>query len=407
MNRIAITNHTGARNRGCEALVHSMSEGFRRYHPDLGVALHSCDPLYDQWRFGNSLKTLWGYPLLSPNHTRYKELNRLAYAMAALGERILPETIRDIEVGAQKNLKQADAIVAAGGDIFTSDYGNLRKHLAYPLMAGKKPVYLCSHSIGPFTPADRDYFRAAAKHIDLISVRERDSYDYLKTLDIQTRVEFTADVAFTLPHPAVEQSAVWLQRHYGINSQKPMVAISVSQGIIKYSGLDAEAYYQCFAGLCDALLAAGKQILLIAHVMEKNPANNDVIACDEVLERVRAPGLIQVLSGEPGAQAIKGAIGLCEALVGTRTHATIASISQGIPTVSVAYSRKAYGIMKDVYGDELCEKLTLPAEGLSTQALLDAFEMAIRTPIDAQRLDAIKERAERNFTLLDTLLEPT
>src|SRR3546814_10538981 len=57
------------------------------------------------------------------------------------------------------------------------------------------------------------------------------------------------------------------------------------------------------------------------------------------------------------ASDYKGIIGLCEALVGAHTHATIASMSQGLPTVSVAYSRKAWGIMRDYRSEEHTSEL--------------------------------------------------
>jgi colanic acid/amylovoran biosynthesis protein len=182
------------------------------------------------------------------------------------------------------------------------------------------------------------------------------------------------------------------------------VALSVSQGIIKYSGLDHDAYYSTFARLCDALIDAGKKVILIPHVMEKNPDNNDVIACDEVLKRMTHLTGVVVVSGEPSAVDFKGIIGCCECLIGTRTHATIAAMSQGVPTVSIAYSRKAHGIMKDVYGDELGAALTVEARDITPQILLSAYERAVASRIDSGRLAAIKDRAQLNFTVAKALL---
>lgn len=423
---LAITNHTGARNRGAEALVRCMANGFQNYlsqahepqtpglqesgypkraqAPASSISLYSSDPLYDRWRFQDLLTPFWGYPLLTPNHFSRPWVNQVAYASTRLVERALPRQLRGVPTRVQQDLRQASVVVAAGGDIFTSDYYNLRKHLAYPLMAKRQPVYLCSHSIGPFTPADTRYFCNAAEHIDLITVRERDSYDYLKALGIQTRVELTADVAFTLPTLPIEQTREWLLRRYGLTMDRPHVGVSISQGIIKYSGLKATEYYQCFADMCDALIDAGKGVLMIPHVMERHPDNNDVIACDEVMARMRAPHGVTMLSGEPSAVDFKSAIGICSALVGTRTHATIAAMSQGIPTVSIAYSRKAYGIMKSVYGEAHGEELTLPATDISANSLLDALDKAMQIPLDQAHIDSIKRLAMRNFTLLGDLL---
>ena len=37
--------------------------------------------------------------------------------------------------------------------------------------------------------------------------------------------------------------------------------------------------------------------------------------------------------------------------IGARTHATIAAFSMGVPTISIAYSVKAKGINRDLFGD--------------------------------------------------------
>ena len=52
---------------------------------------------------------------------------------------------------------------------------------------------------------------------------------------------------------------------------------------------------------------------------------------------------------DPGARLeIKGIIGLCDFFIGSRMHACIAALSQGIPTVGVAYSKKFGGVFESV-----------------------------------------------------------
>lgn len=408
--QLSITNHTGARNRGCEALVQSMLTGFAAQCDQLHTTLHSSDPLYDRWRFADhpKLRVLWGYPLLTPNHSAHPWVNRLAYTLARHGETLLPR-LRGISTQSLQTLRRADLVVASGGDIFTSDYANLRKHLAYPLNAprrGKRrALYLCSHSIGPFNAADRDAFLRIAEQIALITVREPLSYHYLThQLQLPTRVELTADVAFTLASAPPEPTRQQLQHHYGLNLEKPIIALSISQGIIHYSGLDPQHYYQTLAQFCDQQLEHGAQLLFIPHVIERNPNNNDQIACQQVIQRIRAPGPVRLIAGEPSASELKAIIGQCQLLVGARTHATIAAMSQGVPTVSLAYSRKASGIMQQVYGEQLGQALTLSAAQLSPQALQDAVEHSQAHPISPAHLAQLKQQAQRNFTLLNELL---
>src|SRR3546814_9681237 len=105
---------------------------------------------------------------------------------------------------------------------------------------------------------------------------------------------------------------------------------------------------------CGVRSAYGFSVILVPHVQERRARNNDVFACRAVLGSCHDPKANLLLSMTTlSASDYKGIIGLCEALVGARTHATIASMSQGLLTVYVAYSRKAWGIMRDYYGGQL------------------------------------------------------
>src|SRR3546814_1958706 len=72
-------------------------------------------------------------------------------------------------------------------------------------------------------------------------------------------------------------------------------------------------------------------------------------------------------------------------------------MSQGLPTVSVAYSRKAWGIMRDYYGEKLGQALTVDVADLDRERLREAFDKALgngRTPHLAEEM---KRRAMLNF----------
>src|SRR5690606_20488792 len=97
----------------------------------------------------------------------------------------------------------------------------------------------------------------------------------------------TADVAFTLPVLDKQLTRRVLNKKFNIAEDERFVALSVSQGIIRYSNLDNDRYYQIFAEFCDALVALGKRVILIPHVMERNPNNNDLVACNEVVSRMK------------------------------------------------------------------------------------------------------------------------
>jgi polysaccharide pyruvyl transferase WcaK-like protein len=50
------------------------------------------------------------------------------------------------------------------------------------------------------------------------------------------------------------------------------------------------------------------------------------------------------------AGQIKWVISRCGVFAGARTHSTIGAISSAVPTLSLAYSRKAWGLNEDLFG---------------------------------------------------------
>ena len=58
------------------------------------------------------------------------------------------------------------------------------------------------------------------------------------------------------------------------------------------------------------------------------------------------------LGDELSAAETKWVISRCAAFAGARTHSTIAAISSAVPTLSLAYSRKARGLNQDVFGSQ-------------------------------------------------------
>jgi colanic acid/amylovoran biosynthesis protein len=76
---------------------------------------------------------------------------------------------------------------------------------------------------------------------------------------------------------------------------------------------------------------------------------------------------VRILPNTLNASQLKQVISQLRFFIGARTHATIAALSSGVPTVSIAYSVKAKGINKDIFGNEdpVLETPKVSAETLS------------------------------------------
>ena len=400
MRKVAITNMTGARNRGCQALVDSILLGLEEAIPGAGVSvdLYSRDSDFDRDCFGDRVAAVRPYGRRASDDWAPNMQRNMFWLMNMLPRQMMLAP-------SMRHLGEADLIIATGGDVFTSDYGDFTTH-ARVLQVGP-PVALLGQTVGPFTPAAEEFFRNSTENLAFCTVRETESLEYLKDIIPDVPVAQTADVAFLLPatDPEASRYILEVEHHFPIHDRR-LIALSVSSGILTFcEGLDPDAYVREVAALVNAVNAEGFSVVLIPHVQERAPRNNDMIACRAVLNACADPAKNLLLSVPTlTASDYKGIIGLCEALVGARTHATIASLSQGIPTVSIAYSRKAWGIMRDYYGPTLGKALTLDVASLDRYQLKLALELALANGKTTGRAAEMKRRAASNFDLVRSFL---
>ena len=401
--RIAITNMTGARNRGSEALVQSLIAGLSGLAPALrfSVSLHTEDVNYDRDQFQGRLDRVVPHSKWPPRQLLRARLDRLAWCYFWLGRTpfnsLFPQAVRD--------LRSIDLILATGGDLFTSDYGYFDKDAR--ILTSGIPVALLAQTVGPFTSRDLPVFARLSRSIKLCTVRETESLEYLESEFPQLRPVLTADVAFLLPPIDRQEAAQILERDCRFDiSERRLMGLSVSASISSNrEGASRDDYMSKTVAFIDEMNKDGWSVVLIPHVQESVRRNNDLYTCFEVLGRLQRPAENVVVSRPLSASEFKGVIGLCEVLVGSRTHSTIASMSQGIPTVAVAYSRKAWGIMKDYYGAKLGRQLTIDVKDMTVDSLKAAVSAATANGRTLEQAAAMKRLAAKNFEIMGEYLQ--
>ncbi len=107
--------------------------------------------------------------------------------------------------------------------------------------------------------------------------------------------------------------------------------------------------------MTDVVTRTALGIILIPHVdsTDGGPANSDYLYMQTLLKRANLPAArISLAPRNLNAAQLKYLIGRCRYFIGARTHATIAALSSGVPTCSLAYSVKARGLNRDLFGDE-------------------------------------------------------
>ncbi|HEU5125771.1 MAG TPA: polysaccharide pyruvyl transferase family protein [Verrucomicrobiae bacterium] len=249
-----------------------------------------------------------------------------------------------------------------GGDSFSDIYG-LRRFVvgSLPVLSViwlRGRIALLPQTHGPFkSPFSKMLARHILRRATPIMSRDQQSPDTIRELlGRNSEILCAPDVAFVLPvrEPAVFRTEPPLPA----DANENLVGLNVNG--LMYSGGYTQKnmfglklnYPQFLVQLCDSLLKEpSRRLLLVPHTFA--PAGNvesDPEACAKVWQQLPAElqSRVHVLQGEFDQNEIKGVIGRCEFFIGSRMHACIAALSQGIPTVGVAYSKKFVGVFQSV-----------------------------------------------------------
>lgn len=262
----------------------------------------------------------------------------------------------------------------SGGDSFSDIYGLRRLVLgiltrSLPLIL-RKDFILFPQTYGPFQRSiSRVMARAILRRAKRIYSRDQAGLDYARSLlgrgTADPRLRFAPDVAFLLD--ARPPRAADLETLHRFCSAHPvLVGLNVS-GLLYYGGytdrnefgLKAD-YRAVIDGIVESLLKAPDvAMVLVPHVIPRGDflgsKENDLHACLDVRERLakKHPDRLFVVEGDYDQAQIKYVIGLCHFLIGTRMHSCIAALSQGIPAIGLAYSKKFRGVFETVGAEDL------------------------------------------------------
>lgn len=302
---------------------------------------------------------------LSPKAKRNEHL--VWIVVMALLYRLLP--IRSIRKKISDSTPWIKAAVEAefvgeirGGDSFSDIYG-LRRFISgtIPLLTViwvRGSAVLLPQTYGPFKGRlARVLARYVLRHSSTILSRDTDSMKVVEQLtNGRRKAAFCPDVAFVLEsitpaNPQIEPP---------LPQQKTGCLIGINVNGLVYNGGYTRAnmfglkldYRKYLADLLQTLLAdPDNRILLVPHTFAPDgSAESDPGASRELLNALPAElkSRVHIVTHPYNQNEIKGIVRLTDFFIGTRMHACIAAISQCIPTVAVAYSKKFAGVFDSV-----------------------------------------------------------
>lgn len=271
-----------------------------------------------------------------------------------------------------EQLLACDAVLdIAGGDSFASIYtpeGFAAQVAVKRLVLDMgKPLVLLPQTYGPFRDDSFEPVREIMRRSALVATRDVFGLDELRQLignSSDGRFLLCPDVAFTLRPMPVAEDAVPALRGDG-----PLIGLNVS-GLLwdgaAHFGLRSD-YRELTRSLVEwAMNKVGARLLLIPHVfrrgMHRPPDQSagaygdaDCALSQELAAeaRQRWGDRVAAVTQPLSAPQLKTIIGRCDFFIGARMHACIAGVSQAVPTITLAYSKKAAGVMGAVGAEDL------------------------------------------------------
>ena len=376
---VYLCGNSGIVNRGCEAIIRSTNKLLSKKYNSLYLATHA--PSQD-----NLMCKSLGINLLQyckPNIVQrviakgFKILGNYTYI-----ERIQQESIIS-------KLSDSDYCLNIGGDTYC--YGKPFAFMALNKLAkskGAKSVLWCCS-------IEEDVISGEIK-------RDLNRYDYIFaresiTVNNLLKKGIKADKVVKVCDPAFFLDAKETILPPVFNKGK-VVGINVSECVIR--GNDKTVYNAVLEFLKSLLHNTNLNICLIPHVysIDKNICDWPILfSLKQDLNSER----VDLVDKELSCEELKYIISKCEFVVASRTHASIAAYSSGVPTLVIGYSVKSKGIATDLFGTS--ENYVIPYNDIQTKEdLIKPFEYIVNNKINIiQRLNAFLP--EYKETLLNAI----
>jgi len=263
-----------------------------------------------------------------------------------------------------RTLAQADFI----GDIFAGDsfsdiYGLWRLIIgSIPSMIAlllKKNLVLLPQTYGPYKSiVAKTIARLVLVHSNCILSRDKESLEVVRKLIVKhigkKRVALCPDVAFVLESNF--HNKLNTQLSLDLRNDTSLIGFNIN-GLMYHGGYTRDNMFglRCNYKLFTQQLISRlmeethADVLLIPHNFSpRGDVESDYDSCDAVLQSVAMVhrDRVHITIGEYDQYEAKGIIASCHFFIGSRMHACIAALSQGIPTVGVAYSKKFRGVFE-------------------------------------------------------------
>jgi len=360
--RFMLYGISGVYNYGCEAILRGTAIVLKELWPKATIQYLSPRPDADAVGLEGSSIQIVPRRL----HGRYSPQNFLAKFCSIAGLSWSPFKEKT------DYLKDVDLVLSVGGDLYTLFQGgrHSRTLVQYGNMVMRRgiPLVIWGASIGPFeeVPAVKRVMQKHLRKATLITSREPESTEYLRSLGLGAITATCADPAFAVTSEGLAPRAASGPVRIAVNLSPLSTAHTFGVADPKDKAADYAATLAALSREFDA------EIVLVPHVVSPWNVNDDDLGFlqhvagqlpEDVAERV------VVLPGGLGFVGTKRELLGCSLVVSARMHCGVNALAAGVPTILLSYSQKAIGMAQYVYGDS---RWVLPLSDFTAEKLLPA-----------------------------------
>lgn len=338
MKNVLLVGIGGVYNYGCEAIIRGTVNILHAMDPNIKVSYASYNYKDDVKRLTDCNVTI----INRPKRKRWNIHNIIRKLLSFLQyEYIVP-------YDSLGWVQKYDTLFSIGGDMYTlNSDGDFNKSL--PLFCercaalGLKYV-LWGASVGKFekNPAALAFYKKHLLKVDLLVIREKISFEYLKSLCVQNPVILAPDPAyFVATEIRKEEKAV--KRVIGLN-------LSPLSALYEYNNIEIAIERQAQA-IIRLIEKMDVDIILLPHVISPDYYDNDLCYMRDIYEKLpqRYKIKVSLVDTDPSFIGLKYEIMKCDYVIAARMHCAVNALSMGVPSIFLAYSEKAKGMSEYIY----------------------------------------------------------
>ena len=315
----------GIPNKGAELMLVAVMEKIRCHFPEAEFTLQADNHYIQRAKYG-LYQTLWIEKLKSLNFTLFD---------------FIPKKIRN-KLGL-KTYNEIDVIIDASGFRYSKQWGLYATksftgdYISRWKRDGKKVIFL-PQAYGPFDVTFKEEIEKIVKYTDVLFARDEISKEHIENLlDQKVRIKQYPD--FTNLLTAIKPN----QNEFldDFPKENRVAVIPNCRMLDKIDSKGSKSYPNILKGIIIYLKENGYNPFFLVH-----EGKGDFDIAKKVKDNLDFN--ISILSNDDPVK-LKGIIGLCDFVVGSRFHGLISSLSQGIPVLAMGWSHK-YNVLMNEYG---------------------------------------------------------